>query len=98
MSDGDKEPITPKTLDEQLREIFRRANVSFMGEPAPEDGAAEETKDTPGSEAPSRLEARIRAVREFSLKPRDIREYLDRFVIRQDEAKQVLSVAICDHY
>lgn len=34
----------------------------------------------------------------FSLKPKEIRDYLDRFVIKQEEAKKVLSVAICDHY
>lgn len=35
---------------------------------------------------------------EFKYKPKEIKEYLDRFVIRQDEAKKVLSVALCDHY
>ena len=27
-----------------------------------------------------------------------MKDYLDRFVIKQDEAKKVLSVALCDHY
>src|SRR4029434_6251449 len=35
---------------------------------------------------------------EFSLLPRDIKAHLDRFVIKQDEAKKVLSIAVCDHY
>ena len=35
---------------------------------------------------------------DFNYKPREIKEYLDRFVIRQDDAKKVLSTAICDHY
>ena len=34
----------------------------------------------------------------FSMRPRDIRDYLDRFVIKQQEAKKVLSVAVCDHF
>lgn len=34
----------------------------------------------------------------FDLKPKDVKAYLDRFVIKQDEAKKVLSVALCDHY
>jgi endopeptidase Clp ATP-binding regulatory subunit ClpX len=34
----------------------------------------------------------------FAYKPREVKDYLDRFVIRQDEAKKVLSVALCDHY
>src|SRR6185436_3295081 len=35
---------------------------------------------------------------QFDYKPRDVKAYLDRFVIKQDEAKKVLSVALCDHY
>lgn len=34
----------------------------------------------------------------FDQKPRDVKAYLDRFVIQQVEAKKVLSVALCDHY
>ncbi len=35
---------------------------------------------------------------EFHHKPREVKAHLDRFVIKQDEAKKVLSVALCDHY
>ena len=35
---------------------------------------------------------------EFSYKPSDIKEYLDRYVIEQNDAKKVLATAICDHY
>ncbi len=35
---------------------------------------------------------------EFHLKPREIKEYLDRYVIRQNEAKKTLAIALCDHY
>ena len=35
---------------------------------------------------------------EFKHKPREVKEHLDRFVIQQEEAKKVLSVALCDHY
>ncbi len=34
----------------------------------------------------------------FDLIPRQIKEHLDRFVIRQDEAKKALAIAVCDHY
>ncbi|MGI8820238.1 MAG: AAA family ATPase [Chthoniobacterales bacterium] len=34
----------------------------------------------------------------FHFLPRDIKAHLDRFVIQQDEAKKVLSIAVCDHY
>src|SRR6266571_419630 len=35
---------------------------------------------------------------DFHFLPRDIKAHLDRFVIKQDEAKKVLSIAVCDHY
>lgn len=34
----------------------------------------------------------------FNYKPKDVKNYLDRFVIKQDEAKRALSIAVCDHY
>lgn len=34
----------------------------------------------------------------FRYKPADIKAHLDRYVIRQDEAKKVLATAVCDHY
>jgi ATP-dependent Clp protease ATP-binding subunit ClpX len=34
----------------------------------------------------------------FNFLPRDIKQHLDRFVIKQDEAKKVLAIAVCDHY
>ena len=32
----------------------------------------------------------------FNRRPKEIRDYLDRFVIKQEQAKRVLSVAVCD--
>ncbi len=34
----------------------------------------------------------------FDLRPKEVKAHLDRYVIGQDEAKKVLSIAICDHY
>ncbi len=34
----------------------------------------------------------------FTLTPREVKQHLDRFVIRQEEAKKVLAIAVCDHY
>ena len=34
----------------------------------------------------------------FDLKPREIKQYLDRYVIQQAEAKKALAIAVCDHY
>ena len=34
----------------------------------------------------------------FDLKPKEVKQYLDRYVIKQDEAKKALAIAVCDHY
>jgi endopeptidase Clp ATP-binding regulatory subunit ClpX len=35
---------------------------------------------------------------DIDLTPRQVKEHLDRFVIKQDEAKKVLAITVCDHY
>lgn len=35
---------------------------------------------------------------EFNYKPKEVKEYLDKFIIGQEEAKKTLAIAICDHY
>uniref|UniRef100_A0A7S4EX90 AAA+ ATPase domain-containing protein n=1 Tax=Chrysotila carterae TaxID=13221 RepID=A0A7S4EX90_CHRCT len=42
--------------------------------------------------------ARLRAVTEFSMTPRQVKAHLDKHVISQEEAKRALAVAVCDHY
>jgi len=37
-------------------------------------------------------------IKSFQMKPREVKAYLDRYIIEQDDAKRVLSVALCDHY
>ncbi len=41
---------------------------------------------------------KLDAINEFAYKPKDIKSYLDRFVVGQDEAKRALAIAVCDHY
>ncbi len=53
--------------------------------------------DKPGpgeSTPPPSAESRFK----FDLTPRQVKEHLDRFVIKQDEAKKVLAITVCDHY
>ena len=50
------------------------------------------------SKSADAAEDSLEALLSFDLKPKEVVEYLDRFVIQQDEAKKVLAVAICDHY
>ena len=97
---SDKEPPNPfEEIQRQLSELFKDSNVkvsthSFdQSDVFDEDSIADEVEPAvPADSDP------LEKIRRFHLKPKEIRDYLDRFVIRQDQAKKVLSVAICDHY
>ncbi len=84
---------SPEELKSKLAD-FMKSNfgdrVSVAAFPGTEQ--AEATEDEP-PRAPAAEEAF-----QFDFLPRDIKAHLDRFVIRQDEAKKVLSIAVCDHY
>ncbi|MFU8780276.1 MAG: AAA family ATPase [Kiritimatiellia bacterium] len=92
MDDNKKEKHEPR-LDEQLQDLLGRLGPMFGNVSAKQSAvAADETV------APDNSQKILDAIRSFSMRPRQIRDYLDRFVIRQDDAKKVLSVAVCDHY
>ena len=81
----------PKELRDLLKGTpFRAFFGSNQATSAPSSGS------TSNGEAPHT--ETLKKIREFNLKPREIRDHLDRYVIQQAEAKKVLSVAICDHY
>src|SRR6185295_12265653 len=82
---------TPEAFQQQLSN-FMRQNFPKMPFPfqKPEDSGSTEDSPSKGSKDTSQFH--------FAYKPKQIKEYLDRFVIQQDEAKKVLSVAMCDHY
>jgi ATP-dependent Clp protease ATP-binding subunit ClpX len=85
---------SPEELKAKLSE-FMKTNfgdkVAFTTYTEPQTAEAE----APADEKP-RADADEQFV--FNFLPRDIKAHLDRFVIRQDEAKKVLSIAVCDHY
>ena len=86
-------PLSPEEFQRQLTD-FVRQHFQNTGKSAPDEAAPGEAPAGPGAEAGSASPDEF----EFKHKPRDVKEYLDRFVIRQEEAKKVLSVALCDHY
>ena len=105
---SDKDPKNPfEELQKQLQDFLKNPNVSVgvapffkPGEPtgaedAGEPSGPEEPPPPPSEEEPVDP---LQGIREFRLKPKDIRDYLNRFVVKQPEAKKVLSVAICDHF
>lgn len=93
------EPSTPlDDLQKQMQEWLRanRPPGGAAGAPHPFGQAAPEA---PPSAHDSEADAEaLRRIREFSFKPKEIRDYLNRYVVKQVEAKKVLSVAICDHF
>jgi len=78
-----------KRLSEFLRQHFQETRgQGFAANDAGEPPAGvEKPADGPQADAAN-----------FKQKPREVKQYLDRFVIKQDDAKKVLSVALCDHY
>ncbi|MFP4165914.1 MAG: AAA family ATPase [Opitutales bacterium] len=98
---SEKDPPNPfEELQRQLREIFKDSNVKVSAgasDPSDDEGHGGSGGGDSGGGNPD-AEDPLHAIRDFRLKPKEIRDYLNRFVIRQEEAKKVLSVAICDHY
>ncbi|HQZ27551.1 MAG TPA: AAA family ATPase [Verrucomicrobiales bacterium] len=90
----DPEEISKKLSDFLKSNFGDSVSFSTMAEgmnpfasPASGGGESHDVKEPQG---PSALE--------FDLIPREIKSHLDRFVIRQDEAKKALAIAVCDHY
>ncbi|MDR0311268.1 MAG: AAA family ATPase [Acidobacteriota bacterium] len=92
MNAGTKWPH-PDELKRDMEEFFAmkygdKLKLGVMDAAPDQAQTAEEGTET--KEAPLNLQ--------FDYQPRDIKRYLDRFVVRQDAAKKVLATAICDHY
>ena len=83
---------TPEEIQKKLAEFMKSSfgnNVSVSAIAQPE------SLETDGDDAGGK---NTDEAFEFHHLPRDIKAHLDRFVIKQDEAKKVLSIAVCDHY
>ena len=99
---SDKDPPNPlEELRKQLQKAMGSSNIRLGFGPM-QPGTPTAQPDEPGEgESPEASDSRSEAlerIENFSLKPREIHAYLNRYVIRQTDAKKVLSVAVCDHY
>lgn len=83
-------PPSPEEFQRQLTD-FMRQHFQTLG------AKTSSTSETAGS-AEDRVAQPSDSEFRFDKKPRDVKSYLDRFVIKQEQAKKVLSVAMCDHY
>lgn len=89
----------PEEISRKLSEFLKSSfgdNVSFttMGE----GGNPFATASGTSGEDHDLRERDAADIFDFDLIPRQIKSHLDRFVIRQDEAKKALAIAVCDHY
>ncbi len=83
-------PPSPEEFQRQLQDFLRQ---NFHGS-QPMGFTKSSTADAPPESGESEANGQLK----FDHKPKDVKAFLDRFVIKQDEAKKVLSVALCDHY
>lgn len=98
MSDKkDKDVPDADELQKMLQDMFGKLGGG-MSMPFPGFDSAEDAGNEDESQPESMELEDADAIFDFSYKPRDIKAHLDRFVIRQDEAKKALSIAVCDHY
>ncbi len=84
-------PLTPEDLQRRMQEWMRQQwpGMGLGARPAPAEPAGEGADPVEEPKVPAF---------QFNYRPQEIKAHLDRFVIRQEEAKRVLSVALCDHY
>src|SRR6185503_2357025 len=83
-------PPTPEEFQRRLSEFMRQHFPGGPGVVFPRADATTGVDETESGKDENRFK--------FDYKPRDVKAYLDRFVIKQEDAKKVLSVALCDHY
>jgi endopeptidase Clp ATP-binding regulatory subunit ClpX len=83
-------PLPPEEFQRHLTDFVRQQFQNARSAPAaePDGGAAAREAEAAAKKDPL----------QFKHTPREVKAFLDRFVIKQDEAKKVLSVALCDHY
>ncbi|GIX06690.1 MAG: hypothetical protein KatS3mg115_1093 [Candidatus Poribacteria bacterium] len=86
---------TFEELQQDIAEFLRKkygvnVQVGLHGNPASAGDASRSSEEAPSE--------RLKRVLEFRMTPKEVKAYLDRFVIGQEEAKRALSIAICDHY
>lgn len=83
---------SPEEIQKKLSEFMKKEfgdRVVFAGTPQ-----AETVETGPPNEEPKRKRIEF----DFNLKPKDVKAHLDRFVIKQEDAKKALAIAVCDHY
>src|SRR6202451_651098 len=87
-------PETPFPSPEELQKKIQEFMKANFGEHV---AVSAFTQQSATDEPPEERQESIDPF-QFNSTPKQIKAHLDRFVIRQDEAKKTLSIAVCDHY
>jgi len=95
MTDSNKTPKSPEELQKEIQDFIKD---KFGGEVVTFPVGPEAMGNPPQVENQEEVVEIPEAVLDFDMTPAQVKTYLDRFVIGQDEAKRTLSVAVCDHY
>ncbi|MBV9999692.1 MAG: AAA family ATPase [Verrucomicrobia bacterium] len=80
---------SPEELQKKIQEFMKsnfgdKVSVATFTQPAGNE------ESPPAAAAPDPFS--------FAFTPKQIKAHLDRYVIRQDDAKKTLAIAVCDHY
>lgn len=97
MNNSDSKPPTPEEISKKLEDFMKSSfgsNVNFSSFAGMGDANEEPDSEEPSEEPTQRDES----IFDFNYLPKDIKRHLDRFVIRQEDAKKALALAVCDHY
>ena len=97
MNNSDSKPPTPEEISKKLADFMKSSfgsNVNFSSFPGAPTSEAEPEDEEPTTPE----ETSDKTIFEFDHRPKDIKRHLDRYVIRQEDAKKALALAVCDHY
>ncbi len=99
MTDKENKPSDDDHMDDlqkQFMDLLNKTQAAFVQDASGFTGAPR--AESPEDEEEAAHRETLAKIQDFNLKPREVRDYLDRFVVKQDEAKKVLAVTVCDHY
>ena len=100
MNDEDKTRAAnlpdPKEIEKEINEFLANKYGNRIRVMGTQIGPWPDLEETSGGETiqHDKEPSHIR----FDMKPAELHDYLDRFVIRQDSAKEILSTKICTHF
>jgi ATP-dependent Clp protease ATP-binding subunit ClpX len=93
---------TTKNLQDITKELIEQIKKTpselFMTLPIDTEDLDNEEETPDPKQAKEQHKKVIDHITHFQTKPKEIKEYLDRFVVGQNDAKKALAIAVCDHY